>query len=204
MNSLIHPIKVTSFKVRLISDICSLIICNRPVYSCDVFLILITSGCVEVLQGMKVCYDAFLVKFGFFILNHMDIYTWWLQRLYLPRYENNLNIRWPPCTVIIFWYRTCMERVLLCMTVMWHATCRWWIGEISSGARITMAIILFKTVLYTWYHEPSQLQFRTPRFPCPLLFAQFLPGSHIWDGPYNGQTTTATPTLPPIFAVSYS
>jgi len=75
VNSLIRPIKVTSFKVRLISDVCSLIIYSKPVYSCDVFLFLITSGCIEVLQGMKVCYDAFLVKFGFFILNHMDTYT---------------------------------------------------------------------------------------------------------------------------------
>jgi hypothetical protein len=75
VNSLIHPIRITSFKVRLMSDIYSLIIYNRPAYSCDVFLILITSGYIEVLQGMKVCYDAFLVKFGFFILNHMDTYT---------------------------------------------------------------------------------------------------------------------------------
>jgi len=75
VNSLIHPIKVTSFKVKLISDICSLIIYDRPVYSCDPFLIPITSGCIDVLQGMKVCYDTFLVKFEFFVLNHMDIYT---------------------------------------------------------------------------------------------------------------------------------
>jgi len=46
-----------------------------PVYSCDVFLIPITSGCIDVLQGMKVCYDTFLVKFGFFVLNHVDTYT---------------------------------------------------------------------------------------------------------------------------------
>jgi hypothetical protein len=79
VNFLIHPNKVTSFKARLILDIFSLIIYSRPVHSCDVFLILITSGCIEVLQGMKVCYDASLVKFGFFVLNHMDTETVFTQ-----------------------------------------------------------------------------------------------------------------------------